>query len=194
VNLDGGCCVYDMQGRNEGDVAIDAGLGRTRAEVRPEVTRPRDDATFTAFYEEHFRTVSGYALSLVGDPGLAADVTQEAMTRLYLRWRRVNDPRTWVFFVATNLTRDHWRRVGRERSLIEALAPSHQEHDRAHDPWLRDLVERLPLRLREPVLLHYYADLPVEQVAQVMRRPLGTVKQRLHQARKQLAQAVEESS
>jgi RNA polymerase sigma-70 factor (ECF subfamily) len=175
-------------------VAIDAGLGRRGLDVPAVATELRDDATFTAFYEEHFRTVSGYALSLVGDPGLAADVTQEAMTRLYRRWGRVREPRTWVFFVATNLTRDHWRRTGRERRLITALAPTHDEPDPAHDPWLRDLVERLPFRLREPVLLHYYADLPVEEVARLMRRPVGSVKQRLHQARQQLAHAVKASS
>jgi RNA polymerase sigma-70 factor (ECF subfamily) len=166
-------------------VAIDAGP----VPVGTATQLPRDDASFIAFYEEHFRTVSGYALSLVGDPGLASDVTQEAMTRLYSRWGRVRDPRTWVFFVATNLTRDHWRRSTRDRSLLTALRPGVVEEAPAHDPWLRDLVERLPGRLREPVLLHYYADLPLEEVARLMRRPLGTVKQRIHQARKELAAA-----
>lgn len=174
-------------------MAIDAGVERSgerslgTSNVAPLV---RDDAGFVAFYEEHFRAVSGYALSLVGDEGLAADVAQEAMTRLYLRWTRVKDPRTWLFFVATNLTRDHWRRTSRERALLHALGPVNDPTHAAHDPWLRDLVERLPARLREPVLLHYYADLPVEQVARVMRRPVGSVKQRLHQARQQLAQSL----
>ncbi len=177
-------------------MAIDVGVERVGGAQRgagPPGDQPRDEAAYIAFYEEHFRSVSGYALSLVGDVGLAADVTQEAMTRLYLRWGRVQDPRTWVFFVATNLTRDHWRRANRERRLLSALGQDAQPHDAAHDPWLRDLVERLPVRLREPVLLHYYADLPVEQVAKAMRRPVGTIKQRLHQARAQLAGAMEGS-
>ena len=60
----------------------------------------------------------------------------------------------------------------------------------AHDPWLQDLVQRLPVRLREVVLLHYYADLPIEQVAAAVHRPVGTVKRRLHEARAALATAV----
>lgn len=182
--LDRGDMATDVGVEGVGDRAHDPGLVATAR---------RDDASFVAFYEQHFRAVSGYATSLVGDAGHASDVTQEAMTRLYLRWGRVQDPRTWVYFVATNLTRDQWRRAKRERQLITALDPRVEPHDAAHDPWLRDLVERLPGRLREPVLLHYYADLPVEEVARVMRRPVGTIKQRLHQARQQLAEAAEGS-
>ena len=163
-------------------MAIDAGTEVPTGAPSPGPALP-DDRSFEAFYEEHFRAVSGYALSLVGDPGTAADVAQEAMTRVYLRWGRLRDPRTWVFHVATNLTRDHWRRASRERGLVASLGPLEREDLAPHDPWLRDLVERLPVRLREPVLLHYYADLPVEEVARVMHRPAGSVKQRLHQAR-----------
>jgi RNA polymerase sigma-70 factor (ECF subfamily) len=60
----------------------------------------------------------------------------------------------------------------------------------APDTSLRDLVERLPGHLREAVLLHYYADLPVAEVAAALRRPVGTVKRRLHEARALLSDAV----
>jgi DNA-directed RNA polymerase specialized sigma24 family protein len=43
------------------------------------------------------------------------------------------------------------------------------------------------------VLLHYYADLPVAQIAAAIHRPVGTVKRRLHEARAALATAVAES-
>jgi RNA polymerase sigma-70 factor (ECF subfamily) len=88
-----------------------------------------------------------------------------------------------VFYVATNLTTDHWRRSQRDRALTDALRHVTAQERPAHDPWLRDLVDRLPDRLRQVVLLHYYADLPVEEVAGLVHRPLGTVKRRLHEAR-----------
>ena len=164
-----------------------------RAEPLPVAHADTSAAAFTAFYNEHFRSVSGYAQSLTGDPAAAADVAQEAFTRLFMRWNRVRDPRTWVFFVATNLTRDHWRRAARERRLTDALGPAASADVPAYDPWLSDLVQRLPERLRQPVLLHYYADLPIEDVARLMRRPVGTIKQRLHQARQQLALATQDA-
>ncbi|MDT7539182.1 MAG: hypothetical protein QOI82_2767 [Actinomycetota bacterium] len=148
-----------------------------------------DEAAFTRFYAEHFGRVSGYALSLVGDAGLATDVAQEAFTRLFARWGRVRDPRAWVYFVATNLSTDHWRRSQRDRALADVLRGVTRTHDAAHDPWLRDLVDRLPAHLRQAVLLHYYADLPVDEVARLVHRPVGTVKRRLHDARLLLATA-----
>lgn len=146
---------------------------------------------FEALYVTHFGPLSGYLLSLVGDPGVAVDLAQEAFTRLLSRWRSVRDPRAWVFFVATNLARDHWRGVQRDRALVRESSRTAEEVAGPHDPWLADLVARLSPRLREVVLLHYYADLPLSDVARLTRRPLGTVKRRLHEARRQLADSME---
>jgi RNA polymerase sigma-70 factor (ECF subfamily) len=55
-------------------------------------------------------------------------------------------------------------------------------------------VGRLPDRLRDVVLLHYYADLPVGEVATAVRRPPGTVKRQLSEARAVLAQDLEDPS
>jgi RNA polymerase sigma-70 factor (ECF subfamily) len=52
----------------------------------------------------------------------------------------------------------------------------------------------LPAPLREAVLLHYLCDLPLTDVARAIRRPLGTVKRRLHEARQLLAQTLGELS
>ena len=145
------------------------------------------ETEFARLYSEHFGRLSGYALSLVGDAGVATDVAQEAFTRLYARWGRVRDPRAWVYFVATNLATDQWRRSQRDRALTDVLRQVTPMERTAHDPWLRDLVDRLPAPLRQAVLLHYYADLPVEEVARLVHRPVGTVKRRLHDARKLLA-------
>jgi RNA polymerase sigma-70 factor (ECF subfamily) len=144
---------------------------------------PADEAEFGRLYAEHFGPLSGYALSLTGDPSVAVDVAQEAFTRLFARWGRVRDPRAWVFFVATNLATDAWRLAQRDRLLTTALRHTMRSEDPAHDPWLRDLVDRLPERLRSAVLLHYYADLPLDEVARLLHRPVGTVKRRLHEAR-----------
>ena len=140
---------------------------------------------FEELYAAQFPRLAGYCLALVGDAATATDVAQESFARLYARWRTVRDPQAWLYYVATNLTRDHWRGRQRDAGLVAAagLAASRRGPDPAYDPWLRDLVERLPERLRKPVLLHYYADLPVEEVARLLHRPAGTVKRRLHEAR-----------
>jgi RNA polymerase sigma-70 factor, ECF subfamily len=150
----------------------------------------RAEADFAELYGAEFPRLAGYLTSITGDPDVAREATQEAFTRLFARWRKVQEPRAFVYVVGTNLCKRHWRQGGRERSAVASLGVT-SEHDRTdHDPWLRDLVERLPGHLREAVLLHYYADLPVAEVAAALRRPVGTVKRRLHEARALLSDAV----
>jgi RNA polymerase sigma-70 factor, ECF subfamily len=146
---------------------------------------------FAELYRTQFGPLSGYAKSLVGDSGAAVDIAQEAFTRLLARWRSVQDPRAWVFYVATNLTRDHWRTVIRDRALSERAGSAFEPDHAAHDPWLRDLVERLPERQRQAILLHYYADISIEQIARMLHVPVGTVKRRLHDGRSRLAADLE---
>ena len=142
---------------------------------------------FAELYRAQFGPLSGYAKSLVGDSGAAVDIAQEAFTRLLAKWRSVRDPRAWLFYVATNLTRDHWRSVIRDRDLTERAGSHLGQTSTAHDPWLRDLVERLPERQRQAILLHYYADIAVDEIARLLHVPVGTVKRRLHDGRARLA-------
>jgi len=133
--------------------------------------------------------LTGYCVSLVGDVELAHDISQEAFVRLFSRWRSVRSPRAYVYLTATNLAREHWRRAKYEQRAFTRVAGPPGEAP-AHDPWLWDLVERLPARLRNVVLLHYYADLSIEDVARQLHLPKGTVKQRLHHARRLLQDAM----
>lgn len=145
---------------------------------------------FAALYASEFPKLAGYLTSLTGNPEVAREATQEAFTRLFARWRKVHEPRGFVYVVGTNLVKHHWRQGGRERSAVTSLGITSQHGKPAHDGSLRDLVERLPGHLRETVLLHYYADLPVAEVAAALHRPVGTVKRRLHEARALLSDAV----
>ena len=148
---------------------------------------------FAALYTSEFGRLAGYLTSLTGNADVGREAAQEAFTRLFARWRKVSEPRGFVYVVGTNLCRHHWRQGGRERSALTSLRVTSPTDTAASDPWLRDLVERLPVRLREVVLLHYYADLPVAEVALAVKRPVGTVKRRLHEARALLAAAVDEA-
>ena len=148
---------------------------------------------FAALYTAEFGRLAGYLTALTGDADAGREAAQEAFTRLFARWRSVREPRAFVYVVATNLCKHTWRQNGRERVAVERLGQGMTEGRPAHDPWLRDLVERLPVSSREVVLLHYYADLPVAEIAAALRRPVGTIKRRLHEARNQLAAAVASS-
>lgn len=166
------------------------GVDAARADEPVVVPTSREEG-FRELYAAEYAGLAGYCTALTGDVQLARDITQEAFARLFSRWVGVREPKAYVYYVATNLARRHWRRSKREREIYDEIGHRPAEDAPVHDPWLRDLVERLPERLREVVLLHYYADLPVTEVAVLTKRPVGTVKRRLHEARQLLAAALE---
>ena len=146
---------------------------------------------FAEFYTEVFGDLAGYGWSLTGDPHAGDELAQEALTRVFARWGLLRDPRPYAYRTVTNLARDRWRAKAREAASLKHLIDEPEVV--APDTGLLDAVRRLSPPLRDAVLLHYYADLPINEVARVLRRPLGTVKRRLFDARAALATALEES-
>jgi len=146
-------------------------------------------------FEVFYPRLAGWTAKLVGDREVAHEIATEAFARLLPRWRTVHDPRAWLFMTAGNLARDHWRKEGRERAAYQRLGMPDDAVpavDVATRVTVRQLVEALPDRLRLPVLLHYYADLPVSQVAALLQVAEGTVKRALFDARAVMARQLQE--
>ena len=165
------------------------------AELAPSLAVPFRAETlheFQVLYEDQFARLASYCAGLVDDANAGTDIAQEAFTRLFARWRSVTHHRAYLYFVATNLVRHHWRTRRDERLVLRELGARHDDVARGADPSVRDLVERLPDKFRTVVLLHYYADLTVDEIARLIHRPAGTVKQRLHEARRRLQRALED--
>lgn len=139
-----------------------------------------------AFCEREYMGVARYCHRLVADEQLARDLTQEAFVRLFGRWRQVEEPRAYVYLVATNLARRTWKRRSTEAAALRT-AYAREDVVAGPDVAVRDAVERLPRKWRDVVLLHYFADLPVADVARQLGQPEGTVRRRLGEARALLA-------
>ncbi len=144
-------------------------------------------ASFTQFFDEQWPDVLGYVTSLCGDRVLAEELSQEALTRVFVRWGLLREPRPYCFRIATNLVRDHAKRQRRETTAPDLRVVA---QELGVDPHLLDVVQRLPKRQAEVVLLHYFVDLPLAEVAHIVRRPKGTVGRQLSEARAALAIAL----
>ncbi|WP_105971917.1 RNA polymerase sigma factor [Streptomyces geranii] len=149
--------------------------------------RSRDKAASELFAALYPR-LAGWCRRLVDDDETAHEIASEAFTRLWARWTTVEEPRGFLYVTAANIVRDHWRKTERERRAMRhvtteaALRP----HADPADPSIRMLVQSLPERLRVPILLHYYADMPIRDVSALTGRKEGTVKADLHAARELL--------
>lgn len=147
--------------------------------------------SFDEVYRREFPALGRYCLRLIGDEHAARDVAQEAFVRLYARFVKVREPKPWLYLVATNIVRDRWKQQARRDRATALLRPA-PEAGPGPDLTVRDAVDRLPARLRSIVLLHYYADLRIEDTAAATGLPAGTVKRRLHEARTVLARTLGE--
>ncbi|MEU3252274.1 RNA polymerase sigma factor [Streptomyces sp. NPDC006997] len=149
--------------------------------------RSRETAASELFVALYPR-LAGWCRRLVDDDETAHEIASEAFTRLWARWTTVSEPRGFLYVTAANLVRDHWRRLERERRAVRragteaALTPQPEQAD----PSVRLLVQALPERLRVPILLHYYADMPIREVSALTGRKEGTIKADLHTARELL--------
>jgi RNA polymerase sigma-70 factor, ECF subfamily len=149
--------------------------------------------------EELFKGVyprlAGWVRRLVDDDDTAHEIASEAFVRLLSRWTSVDSPQSYLYMIATNLVRDHWRKTERERRAIRSVtagaAPDPVAFP-AQDVDVRNLIASLPPRLRDPFLLHYYGGFGLKEVASLLRRPEGTIKADLFAARARLKTALGE--
>ena len=136
-----------------------------------------------ALYDAYYGRLAGWTAKLLGDTALGHDFATEAFARLLRDFETVEEPQAWLYTVAANLVRDHWRKKGREQAAYQRVGHDVDGSWPAADPatviTVRDVVLALPERLRVAVMLTYYADLPVTVVAARLGKSEGAVKRDL---------------
>lgn len=154
----------------------------------------RDVEMLERWVSAHQQTVYRAAYLVVRDAAVAEDVAQETFLRAYRAAHRLepgDDIRGWLYRIATNTALNHLRSLRRQRAAYARLDDPAPEPDPAEAGAVRDAVadglRRLPDRLRVPVVLRYYVDLPEKEIARLLHIRPGTVKSRLHEARRLLA-------
>jgi RNA polymerase sigma-70 factor (ECF subfamily) len=143
---------------------------------------------FTANYPK----LAGWVRRLVDDDETAHEIASEAFVRLLSKWTspdKLDNPQSYLFMIATNLVRDHWRKA--ERNVTAGSDPEPSTNP-AQDVDVRELIAGLPAKLRDPFLLHYYAGFGIKEIAALLKRPEGTVKADLYHARARLKEALAE--
>jgi RNA polymerase sigma-70 factor (ECF subfamily) len=169
------------------------------------------DGSFEALVVAHQRLVFGLALRVVGDRADAEEVAQDTFVRAYhalagYEAERVAAMRLrpWLAQIALNLARNRVRRRPPPHRPLEdgdgqplalaapaAAEPAELAERRVEGDFGAGLLAGLPRGQREAVVLRHVEGLPYAEVAEVLGRPVGTVKTHVHRGVRQLRERLE---
>lgn len=150
-------------------------------------------------YDRYQRMVYRTALAITGDPDAAADLLQDVFLRLYRFAPRIDVERPlepWLYRMTANLAYTWVKRHKGWSKSLEDIAewllggrknPPLQQVE-SDDTWaqVQQAVLKLPLPQRLVVVLYYVNDLSLQEIADILAIPVGTVKSRLHYGREAL--------
>lgn len=167
----------------------------------------RDPQALQAFFDLYFDRVYGYVRRLVPDEHLAEDLTQEVflhVQRALSSYDPERDPRPWLFTIATNKLRDHWRsraHGGRgdarfdqdelgERLPAPTPGPDQGLADEELAEHVRGAIDQLPEGMRAAVLLRVYEGLSFEDIGRILERNEVAARKRYSRALEALREAL----
>ena len=134
-----------------------------------------DMEAFGTLMEQYEKPALRAAWLISGNAADSEDIVQETFTACYLNRKKLREPaafKTWFYRI---LTRSAWKickKTGRERPEEERI--------------LFEAVEKLPPKQKTVLILYYYNDMPIREIAKVCGVFEGTVKSRLYHAKEQL--------
>lgn len=172
-------------------------MDEARSDATPQ--SPEDGFDFDLLYHQQWEPMIGVAVLLTGDRSSAEDATQNAFVALYRKQHRVPNRAAAIGFVRAAVV-NQCRNVVRSRRTLWRKAPLIAVPDHVPDigadvdtrTSMWQAVQQLPTRMREVVVLRYYADLSEQQIAETLRVSVGTVKSSANRALSKLKTALGE--
>jgi RNA polymerase sigma factor (sigma-70 family) len=114
---------------------------------------------------------------LTGSTAAAEEIVQEALLRIYQRGQQLDNAEAYLRVTVTNLCKSHLRRLRLERSVVQQ-EDLHVLNPEIDETW--EALCSLPFRQRSVIVLRFYEDLSIEEIAHLLGCRIGTVKSRLH--------------
>jgi DNA-directed RNA polymerase specialized sigma24 family protein len=144
------------------------------------------DAEFGAFYRAEREHAVRLAWLLTHDRASCDDVVQDAFASVYSRFGSVEHPGAYLRAAIVNEVRERGRSAGREQRRIALVTSGQRGTVEGPTGGILDAVARLPIAQRSAIVLRYWADLTVEDIALALRVRPGSVRSLLSRASKTL--------
>jgi len=161
---------------------------------------------FGELYNMYYDQIFGYALRRSADIDMAKDITSGVFIKALknirrFEWRGVSFSH-WLYRIANREIINHHNKRKRETSYEIAVTDNTTPQDELikakseinkHDEYLalQNYISKLSLKYQEVIALRYFEDLSIAEIAQILKKPEGTVKSLLHRSIEQLRKMME---
>ncbi len=162
-----------------------------------------DESAFARLMTIYKDRIVNFLYQVTGDYQLAVDLAQETFLRVYFKakkYRPIAPVSAWIYSIAANLARTEKKKLSRQQTIsLEEIVNDYTSGsysvDHA-DPGLmrnvRQALKRLHPRYRIPLILKDVEGFSQEEIAEVLKLPLGTVKARISRGREYIRRWLEE--
>jgi RNA polymerase sigma-70 factor (ECF subfamily) len=155
-----------------------------------------DQAAYRALFERHAPILYRFARRRLSTDDEARDVLQQTMLHVHRARRDFREGsrlRPWLFTIALNLVREHYRRKGRRKEQPLSALPREPQaqpvtplEDAQRAQRVRAALARIPLNQREVIELHWFEELPYEEIAPIVGASVSAVRVRAHRGYERL--------
>ena len=172
-----------------------------------------DNGAFEMIIRKYQQPLLGYVNRMLGHREAALDFTQDVFVKAYSSLRSYKPSykfSTWLYKIASNLVIDHWRKkkipafslsepLGHEDDGLTLEVPDGEPSvSRTFElaelqQRIETALERLPGHLRELFVWRHVNELSYEEMAEIKDLPLGTIKNRVFQAKEMIRKILEET-
>jgi len=172
-----------------------------------------DLRAFEALVDKYKNMVFTISLRMLGNYADAEDASQETFLRLYNSLSKYNNNHkfsNWLYQITMNICRDILRKKKNTKSNISLDEPIQEENGKDVGSLIPDdtnlpekiieenelrnklemAIQKLPEDYREPLVLRYTKGLSYEDISSILKLPVGTVKIRIHRARRMIRETV----
>jgi RNA polymerase sigma-70 factor (ECF subfamily) len=175
-----------------------------------QAARNNDRSAWDTLLRGYQLPLFAYANGLARDREAAFDIVQETFVRAVAHIGGLRDDArfgSWLFGITHQCCVRHFRSTRRQDALFAEEGPEGMDGVAGNEPdpsvallsaeraeRLYALVDQLPLGQRSALLLHVIGDFSLEEIAEIGSVPIGTVKSRLHHAKRSLRDLIKEEN
>jgi len=153
--------------------------------------KKKDEAALKEVMSMYKNQIFNYLNVMLSDKGLAEELTQDTFVKVYFKAGslRTESLKAWIYKIATNLARSEFRKMKIKHLLsLSDVSETHfsYESSQENEIELEQMLSGLPEKYRIPIIMKEINNFSFEEMADILKKPVGTVKSLVFRGRQQM--------